>query len=117
MTDEQVQLRLDRALQRRASGDLSGALRVVEPLLKIPAKKASVAAILATIFFELEKWREAADWFATAVALNPGSERASLGLFHSLWELERRKEALLEMARFRAAQPSPAYDRLYSDIS
>jgi predicted Zn-dependent protease len=117
MTDSRINAILDEALRLRQAGDLTAALQAVQPLLKITPRKASFAAIIGTLYFEGELWPQAAHWFGVAARLNPDSQRASLGLFHALWELDKRREALTEMARFRAAHHAPEYDTLHRDIT
>ena len=117
MTDTQINKILDEALHLRQTGDLPTALRTVQPLLKITPRKASVAAIIGTLYFESKFWPQAAHWFGIAVRLNPDSERASLGLFHALWESDKRREALSEMARFRATHHAPEYDTLHREMT
>jgi tetratricopeptide (TPR) repeat protein len=50
---------------------------------------------------DLKMPRKAIPAFRKAVQLNPKSERASLGLFHSLWNADRVGEALAEIKRFQ----------------
>ena len=117
MTDTRINAILDEALCLRQAGDLPAALEIVQPLLKITPRKASFAAIIGTLYFESELWPQAAHWFSAAARLNPDSERASLGLFHALWELDQRREALTEMARFRATHHAPEYDTLHREMT
>jgi tetratricopeptide (TPR) repeat protein len=56
--------------------------------------------LLAEIAFEAEKYLEAGKAFEKLIALRPRSDMISLGLFHSLWEQERFREALEEIKRF-----------------
>ncbi|HVT79916.1 MAG TPA: hypothetical protein VHM90_04610 [Phycisphaerae bacterium] len=117
MTETRIHEILDAALAHRQAGDLKSAIDAIDPLLRVSPPKASQAMIIATLFFESEAWKSAAHWFGVAARLNPDSEKASLGLFHSLWEMDNRREALTEMARYRASHHSAEYDALHRDLT
>ena len=51
--------------------------------------------------FELHQPEKALPCFKKSTELSPKSERASLGLFHSLWSLGKEVEALEEMKRYQ----------------
>lgn len=53
--------------------------------------------------------------FQDAAEVSPKNELASLGLFHALFESERRQPAYAEMVRFRAPRDSELYRELLSD--
>jgi hypothetical protein len=56
--------------------------------------------------------------FARVLEDQPVNERASLGLFHSLWKTEKKDDAVREVRRFRAAGgESMEYRRLARDIN
>ena len=116
MTEIQINAILDQALRLRENGDLESALREIQLLTKITPQKASVAGILATLFFEGKIWPEAARWYRLATKLNPKAELASLGLFHSLWEMGRQKQAFAEMKRFLLIARSKEYVRLLREL-
>jgi len=44
-------------------------------------------------------------------------EAVSLGLFHTLWELEKRAEALEEIKRFQAVADSEDYRQIIREIN
>jgi len=104
------------ALRLRQAGDLPAALRTVRPLLKITPRKAHHAAIIATLFFESKRRPQAAHWFGATAALNPKSEHASLGLFHSLWATGKHQKAFNEMRRFLETSDSREFSRLLRDL-
>jgi len=68
-------------------------------------------------FFEIGDMAKAEDAFRRAVELNPKSELASLGLFHSLWEQQAASEAFAEMRRFLAVADSSEYKTLLRDMA
>lgn len=60
--------------------------------------------------------QSAVPYFETAVALAPKSKSASLGLFHSLYDLTRTKEATAEMRRFQALTDCTVYREILEDM-
>ena len=52
-----------------------------------------------------------------AVELSPRSELASVGLFHSLWDLGKVNQAFAEMRRFLRLSDSPEYSKLLRDLT
>ena len=59
------------------------------------------------------RMNEALVLFADLAELFPESEKASLGLFHSLWALGHKQPALAEMERYRGVNPdSEEYAKL-----
>ncbi len=58
---------------------------------------------------------EAAEEFSrTATTLSPRSELASIGMFHTLWDQKKRKEALEEVVRLVSMRDSDHYSELLS---
>jgi tetratricopeptide (TPR) repeat protein len=53
--------------------------------------------------------------FRAATELAPRLELASLGLFHSLWELSRHEDALREIVRYVEHKNSDGYRELLSE--
>lgn len=78
------------------------AARILEAIVKKYPKEAPLWWYLGGIYvYDLKKPRKAIPAFRQAVQLTPKSERASLGLFHSLWDANRISEALAEIKRFQ----------------
>lgn len=73
-------------------------------------------ALLGVILFKTKRTAEAVACFSDPVSKRPGSESASLGLLHALWEDGKINEALAEMRRFRAEHESMEYRRLLRDL-
>ena len=65
---------------------------------------------------ELRQPKNAIPYFKKATELSPQSEKASLGLFHSLWNLDRVNEALEEVKRFQTLSHSKDYDEIVAEI-
>lgn len=66
---------------------------------------APVYGVLGGIYFENDKLEIALHNYKKAVSLTPSSELASLGVFHSSWDLGKISEAINEMERFLLLKP------------
>jgi len=97
------------ALRHRDNADYEKALAIFQQLRKRRPKSASVHAILGDVYWRQNRLKEAVGSFRRATKLSPGSELASLGLYHTLRESGQNKEAQAEMARFLALAPSKEY--------
>jgi len=112
-----VRKELDRAIHLNRQGDPRAAITLLKDLLKKYATSAAVAGYLAGIYFEQSDMPNAEKYFRQATRLNPKSELASVGLFHSLWNQRRETEATEEMRRFLNLSDSPEYARLLHDLA
>jgi tetratricopeptide (TPR) repeat protein len=63
-------------------------------------ESSTISGLIATAYFLSKEFEISAGYYKRTTALNPKSELASLGLFHSLWELKDYKGAYKEMDRF-----------------
>lgn len=71
----------------------------------------------ASALFRAKNYAEAVPIFGLFLKAQPLHEWASLGLFHSLWKLDRKEEAIAEIRRFRdAGGDSLEYRRLFKDL-
>jgi tetratricopeptide (TPR) repeat protein len=107
---------MERAVALRNLGRYQDAVALLQPRAEILRRWAPAAGLLATLYFDLSDYANSARWFARAVKLAPHSERASLGLFHSLWELGQRDRAFGEMKRFLTSTESDEYSRILHDL-
>jgi len=101
MTDED-QTQFNAALRLRNKGERREALRMLLPLQVNNPNFAPLHGMIATTFFELAQYELAASAFRRATELSKKSRLASLGLFHSLWQLDKHAEAITELKRFTA---------------
>jgi len=60
---------------------------------------------------------EALREFQSALTERPRSERLSFAIFHCLWDLDRRVEALDEVKRFVGLTGSTAYKEIIDEIN
>jgi len=105
-----------RALALRDAGDRQGAEALLNRLAEEDPEDLDVLIVLGGVLSHQEKWAEAAGIFQRLLAARPANEPASLGLFLSLWHLERRRDAIGEMERFLSIAESNEYERLLKDL-
>jgi tetratricopeptide (TPR) repeat protein len=96
--------------------DLAEAYLALLRLFEENPESAPLLAALGIVCREQRQYHEAAGYFKRLTILKPKSERGSLGLFHSLWDLDLREEALEEMKRFLSISKSEEYEEILSGI-
>jgi tetratricopeptide (TPR) repeat protein len=117
MERAEYEKRFNFALDRRDKNDLHGAIRELSQLVHDEHQKpAPVYGMLGHLYFLLGDFENALINNREATRHGPKSELASLGLFHTLWELGRKDEALSEARRFIALRPSAEYELLFTEI-
>jgi predicted Zn-dependent protease len=114
---DQLKTTLDRSIKLIGRGKHREALRILNPLSRQHMRSAAVFGTLGRAFFEIGDMEKAGNAFRRAVDLNPKSELASLGLFHSLWGQEAASEAFAEMRRFLSMTDSTEYKTLLRDLA
>jgi predicted Zn-dependent protease len=78
------------------------AARLLEKLVLEFPSHAALWGYLGGIYrIDLKRPLKALRCFRRATELSPKSERASLGVFHTLWELNRQDQALEEIKRYQ----------------
>jgi predicted Zn-dependent protease len=101
--------RFDKALELKRQGKLDEALEKLQELhLSVPDDP-SICSIIGEIHWDQGNLVHAIRWFSTATRLAPKSELASLGLFHVLWEANKKGLAVAEMNRYLAIGKSKEY--------
>ena len=77
--------------------------------------------LIATAYYFAKEYAISAAYYKKTTGLNPRSELASLGLFHSLWELKNYRRAYQEMERFLSSNEANNYKvtlkELYEQLS
>ncbi len=111
-----VEPEFNRALRLRDGGDWLGAATIFERLDAEHPNQAAILGMWSSIYFHLKDWERALPLYLQTVALSPKSELASLGLFHSLWNVGRQKEAFTEMRRFLSLRESEEYRQLIEEV-
>jgi tetratricopeptide (TPR) repeat protein len=109
---------LNEARRIFARGDLEDAADKLSRLVEAYPDDMAVRFSYAAVLFQLRRFADVVPHFARVLEDQPVNERASLGLFHSLWKIEKKDDAVREVRRFRAAGgESMEYRRLARDIS
>jgi Flp pilus assembly protein TadD len=115
--DEKGSGRLEEAQRVAAEGDLALAARLLCKMSEEDSEDLRVLFSYAAVLFRLRRFAEAAPRFARILEDQPVNHRASLGLFHSLWQIDRKSDAAKEFRRFReAGGESMEYRRLIKDL-
>jgi predicted Zn-dependent protease len=98
-------------------GDLEAAAKAfLELTIEFPGYMEAKLGYAAALY-RLKRYADAAPQFESLVHDQPTNEWASLGLFHSLWKIDRWPEAVEEIRRFRdAGGDSMEYRRLFKDL-
>lgn len=105
-----------RATELLEEGELNEAEALLTELVSAGEYREESQALLGIILFKTDRTAEAVACFTNLVIKQPGSESASLGLFHALWKAEKIDEAFAEMRRYRAEHESMEYQRLLRDL-
>lgn len=100
---------LNQALELKNQERYAEAVQLLEQLREKNPQSASVHAILGEVLWEQIGASEAIAAFQKAVELAPTSELASLGLFHTLFEIGDKQRALQERNRFLSLSDSEEY--------
>ena len=101
----------------RENGDLSAAKTILGQLHQEAPTNLAVLATFGHVCLNFGDLEEAILAFSAAVNLSPKLEAVSLGLFHSLWKLSRRDQAMEELARFQSVSDSADYSRIVREIN
>jgi predicted Zn-dependent protease len=110
-----IELR-DRGIELGDSGALEEAYNSLLELDRARPNDFSVLLIMGHVCWEHERLDEASLLFKRVTILAPKSELASLGLFHTLFELGKTDDAFEEMKRFISISYSEEYERLLEDM-
>jgi predicted Zn-dependent protease len=114
--DPALKAAFDEAIRLRDRGDLQGAIAILRRLSGEKPNLPSILGTLAGLEFQAGDLASAVDHGFEVVRLSPGSELASLTLFHALHKLGRASEAFAEVARFRSRKHSDEFDRLLAEM-
>lgn len=104
------------ASKLRDKGEHDEAIKIMKKFLNSTPHSPAFNGMLGGLYFNLDKFHSALRYFKTASKLNPKSELASLGYFHSLWELNYIKAALNEMDRFLKLKVCKDYLEILTEL-
>lgn len=106
-----------KAKELSEKGDILGMLEVMKDLVKSNPESAVFRAVLANAYWSVGELETAEKEFRDAVQLAPESEKVSLGLFHCLWDQNKKDEAFEEMKRFMTIADSEDYRAIVKEIN
>jgi tetratricopeptide (TPR) repeat protein len=105
------------AVNLRDQGKFNEALVVLERLFSKNPRNLAILLVMADLNWDLGRLDKAADFFRFAIDVPHNSEPASLGLFHCLWKMGKKVEALDEMKRFMSISYSKDYAEILNEIN
>ncbi len=105
------------AVQAKDSGNLHEALRLFSDILQRNNEDAGLHYVVGLVHWNLGQLEQAIVHFQAATEIDPNNESMSLGLFHCLWELGQKVEALEEAKRFVAVAHSDTYRQIVDEIT
>jgi predicted Zn-dependent protease len=114
---EELKVRFAEAVKVRDRDDLNSARQLFLKLAEEDTQSTAIYAVLGDICWDMGLLDEAVLAFGHAVKLSPKLEAVSLGLFHTLWKLEKRVEALEEIKRFQSIADSEDYREIVHEIN
>lgn len=107
----------EEALKLRDSGQIEAAIEKLEEILNENRRSdAAMFGTLGNIYWKSKDFPNASKCFRKAVKLSPQSELASLGLFHTLWDMGRERDAFEEAKRFLSIRDSEEYFKLVEEL-
>ena len=106
-----------KAVKFKETGQLDAAKKLLIDLAEKDPKSPAILAVLGDVYWEMGILEEAVNTFKRAVELAPTLEAVSLGLFHCLWKLGRREDALVEIKRFQSVADSEDYREIVKEIN
>ncbi len=110
-----IEPEFNRALAIWHNGDGRAAIPILEQLLSEYPKAPFILGVLGAIYYDLEDYERASDYFQRTLLLNPKSELASRGLFFSLHDVGKHGEAISEVERYLSIAQSKEYDLLIQE--
>lgn len=110
--NERLKKILGAAMRFKNRGAYEEALEILTAAEGEFPKDAALLGITGDVYYMLGRVKESARYFKKVVKLSPHSELASLGLFHSSWQLGREEEAIAELVRFQSVSHCPDYDEI-----
>jgi predicted Zn-dependent protease len=105
------------AVRLKKQGELLAAKEMLVSLAASSPHSVAVFAVLGDVYMEMGLLGEAISAFRSAVRLAPKLEGVSLALFHCLWKLNRRDEALEEVKRFMSVSDSVDYREIINELN
>lgn len=117
MNKKEYNKQIDEALELRNVGKIQESISILLKVFEdIPANDIPALGVVGSLFREANNLSKALYCFDRAVESDPTSPRASLGLFHTLWRMERYDDGLNELERFFSISESESHSSLLEDM-
>ena len=107
----------EKAIGFRNKGMIDGSIKILLKLINNYKEYQYAYIILGDIYWDKNELLKSIKLFKKAIEISPSSEKASLCLFHVLWEKGDREEALDEMKRYLKNYTSEEYSKILKEIN
>ena len=114
-SEARIEEAIKHAIDLHASDQTKLAVQELSALIAEFPTEARLHSYLAAFLWRSDRFDEAVEPARQTTLLSPMSERASLVLFHVLWKIGQRVEALEEMKRFLKISPSEKYSKMIKE--
>jgi tetratricopeptide (TPR) repeat protein len=98
-----IEKEIERAIDFKNKGDNWTAIEILEQVDRDHPDYGAAVGLLGCLLWSEKELNRAVLVLQRSVALSPHAPMISLALFHSLWELDRKEDALEEMKRHLSA--------------
>lgn len=120
MNRSEFEAEFNEALALKNAGNFHDALDKLYELAMLESAgrrhPAVIGVIAGILYYELEDIEQAMPFLVESVSLSPESVRASLALFHALFEQGETDKAFDEMKRFVSSVESGEYNELIENL-
>jgi tetratricopeptide (TPR) repeat protein len=108
---------LERGIQLRLDGRFHEAIKVLKATVqRFPDQVPALWYLGSVYLHDLDQAANALPFFRKGARLSPRSRRASVGLFHALWNVGRQREALRELTRFQSVGHCGDYVKILAEV-
>ncbi len=108
--------KFNQAQEKLIRGDLEGALKLFQELVKSNPNSVTCQLMLASTYKKVGDLENASMAFRECTIIAPEKETISLMLFHSLYDLGQKKEAIVEAKRLLALKGSARYEKILNEL-
>ena len=108
---------IDEAIELREAGNTAKSLRILSKIVdEIPHQDVKALVVAGALLREGRKFEAALSCLNKAIESDPSSPGASLGLFHTLWNMGRYDDGFAELHRFLSISQSDEHFRLIEEM-
>lgn len=105
-----------KAITSYKNGEIENAISIMKQLIKNNPTSSAYNGYLGSIYFDTNRYHLSRNYFKKTIQINSVSETASLGYFHSLWNLGFIKAALREIERYSGLSHLKDYDEIIRNL-